>query len=167
LASFNQLRIVMEIVSAAVEDLQHILALQKRAYESEARLYDDWNIPPLTQSLPEIKNEFGEKVFLKAVVEGEIVGSVRAQEVDGSCYIGRLVVAPRRQGQGIGTTLMREIEQLFPGAMRFELFTGFRSERNLGLYERLGYTVFKREGMLVFLQKDNPAGKAGCELRPQ
>jgi hypothetical protein len=53
----------MEIVSAAMEDLQRILALQKLAYESEARLYDDWNIPPLTQSLSEIKAEFGEKVM--------------------------------------------------------------------------------------------------------
>ena len=36
---------------------------------------------------------------------------------------------------------MREIEELFSDARRFELFTGRKSERNLHLYRKLGYTV--------------------------
>ena len=35
-----------------------ILALQKLAYESEARLYDDWKLPPLTQTLDSLQAEF-------------------------------------------------------------------------------------------------------------
>ena len=44
------------------------LNLQKIAYQKEAILYDDWDIPPLTQTFPEIQAEFGNKVFLKATI---------------------------------------------------------------------------------------------------
>jgi hypothetical protein len=55
------------------EDAREILALQKVAYQSEARLYDDWTIPPLTQTESQIEAEFESKVFLKAVSNGRIV----------------------------------------------------------------------------------------------
>jgi len=45
------------ITSAKIEDAEAILSLQKRAYESEAKLYNDWGIPPLTQSLDSLKAE--------------------------------------------------------------------------------------------------------------
>ena len=38
------------IEHASVTDAGEILALQKLAYESEARLYDDWDIPPMTET---------------------------------------------------------------------------------------------------------------------
>lgn len=40
---------------AVSEDAAAILALQKLAYQSEARLYDDYSLPPLTQTLPEMQ----------------------------------------------------------------------------------------------------------------
>jgi hypothetical protein len=48
------------------------------SYQSEAKLNDDWAIPPLTETLPEIMSEFETKVFLKAVCADKIIGSVRA-----------------------------------------------------------------------------------------
>ena len=135
-----------------------ILDIQKTAYQSEAELHNDFNIPPLNQTLEEIREDFDRQFFLRAVVDGEIVGSVRAYEEEGTCYIGRLIVRPEHQGRGIGTMLMQEIEESFSQAERFELFTGHRSERNLHLYDKLGYEVFKEEPLhadliLVYLEK--------------
>ena len=48
------------------------------AYLSEAEIYNDYSIPPLIQTLKEIRQEFSQQVFLNALEEGEIVGSVRA-----------------------------------------------------------------------------------------
>ena len=121
------------------DDAPAILELQKLAYQSEARLYDDWNLPPLTQTLESLRAEFGVARVLKAVAVDRIVGSVRARLVDGTCHVGRLVVAPELQGCGIGTRLMAAIEAEFPTAARFALFTGSLSAGNLRLYERLGY----------------------------
>ena len=57
-------------------------------------------------------------------------------------YVGKLIVRPDRQGQGIGTKLLLAIERYFP-QKRFELFTSTRSTLNIKLYERLGYKRYK------------------------
>jgi ribosomal protein S18 acetylase RimI-like enzyme len=148
----------MVIEKAAIEDAKEILELQKLAYRSEAEIYGDFTIPPLTQTLDEIQEDFRKQLFLKAVKDGRIVGSVRAFLHEGTCCIGRLIVHPDQQSRGLGTRLMGEIEALFGGAKRYELFTGHRSERNIHLYRKLGYGMFKRErvnsGLThVFLEK--------------
>lgn len=146
------------ITHASSEDAIAILELQKLAYQSEALLYNDFNIPPLTQTLDELRSDFTSKVFLKAQVEDKIVGSVIGYQERSTCFVERLVVHPDFQGQGIGATLMDQIESCFEQAQRFELFTGHKSERNIHLYERLGYKLFKIEEinqnlLFVFMEK--------------
>ncbi len=148
----------MFIADAGLEDAKEILALQKLAYLSEAELNQDYTIPPLTQTLEGIQQQFETHLFLKAVVDGRIVGSVRAHQGAGICYIGRLIVHPDFQNRGIGTRLIAEIERRFGGAQRYELFTSERSERNLYLYQKLGYRTFRRERLteqvtLLYLEK--------------
>ncbi|QDX82120.1 hypothetical protein B9N43_13225 [Denitratisoma sp. DHT3] len=125
------------ITLAQINDAEAILSLQKRAYESEARLYDDWFIPPLTQSLSSLKDEILAGGALKYSQGEVIIGSVRASFQDGKCEIGRLIVAPEFQGQGIGSTLLKAIEARFPQAHSFELFTGSKSDGNMGVSEFL------------------------------
>ena len=150
----------MTIKRAVVEEAGEILELQKFAYQSEARIYNDYSIPPLLQTAEEIEAEFQSHLFLEALVDKRIVGSVRACLDHGTCKIGKLIVHPDFQNRGIGTKLMAEIERRFIKAERFELFTGHRSERNLHLYRKLGYRIFKREKIsdlltLVYLEKFN------------
>lgn len=154
----------MIIERAMVGDAGSILSLQKLAYRSEAKIYNDFTIPPLTQTLEEIKKDFESQVFLKAVADGRIIGSVRAFVKEGTCYVGRLIVHLDFQNRGIGTRLMGRIEEVFKEAQRFEIFTGHKSERNLHLYEKLGYQRFKtvkanEKLTIVFLEKHNPGQK--------
>jgi GNAT superfamily N-acetyltransferase len=135
---------ITNIIQASFEDAATILELQKIAYQSEAQIYNDFNIPPLTQGLDELRNDFTSKVFLKAQIEGKIIGSVRGYRAKDTCYIERLIVHPDRQGQGIGAMLMNRIELCFGQVQRFELFTGHKSERNIYFYERLGYQIYKK-----------------------
>lgn len=148
-----------EIYRAGIEDAAEILALQKLAYRSEAENYGDWTIPPLLQNLEEIRGQFRSHLFLKAVIEGSIIGSLRSRVSSSTCQIGRLIVHPDWQNRGIGTLLLQEVERCHPDAVRFELFTGSQSLANLRLYRRLGYEEFRREPLssrveLVYLQKD-------------
>ena len=99
----------MEILPAVVEDAAEILALQKLAYASEAALYGDETLPPLTQTLEQMQADFERQVVLKAVVDDAIAGSVRAHQREGTCYIGRLIVHPSAQGRGLGTRLMTDL----------------------------------------------------------
>ncbi|HVO67823.1 MAG TPA: GNAT family N-acetyltransferase [Syntrophales bacterium] len=147
-----------QISRAGVTDAAEILELQKLAYQSEALLYADWSIPPLTQTLKEIEKEFGEMTFLKACDSGRLIGSVRASLRGGTCHIGRLIVRPEYRRRGVGMRLMSAIEAEFPSAKRFELFTGVKSIDNIRLYERLGYQISRTDRLspqveLVFMEK--------------
>jgi len=146
------------IAPAQIEDAETILSLQKRAYESEAKRYNDWSIPPLTQSLDSLKAEILAGGVLKYRQDETIIGSVRASLQDGRCEIGRLMVAPEFQGQGIGSALLAAIEAAFPQARSFELFTGSRSESNIRLYRRHGYEIVAAQALspavtFVFMTK--------------
>jgi len=143
---------------AEIKDAEAIFALQQRAYQSEAELYHDWNIPPLRETLEELKEEFKRQLFLKVVLEGRIVGSVRGRLDKGTCHVGRLIVHPDFQQRGIGTRLLLELEKHCADAKRFELFTGKQSEKNIHLYQQVGYCSFKEQHLsdkvtLVFMEK--------------
>lgn len=148
----------VKIDQANIDDAQEILALQQISYQKEAILYDDWTIPPLSQTLSEIMTECENNVFLKAQCEGRIVGSVRASFDSGTCKIGRLIVHPDYQRKGIGSLLMKNIEALFYNANRFELFTGTKSADNMRLYKKLGYKECHQQDLspkvqIIFMEK--------------
>lgn len=132
------------ISQANVTDAEDILELQKIAYRIEADRYDNYDIPPLRQTLVDLRAQFSSHIFLKAILEGQIIGSVRAYEETGTCYIGRLAVHPEFQNRGVGAALMNEIEKCF-SPKRFELFVGAKSYNNLHLYEKLGYTIYRTD----------------------
>lgn len=148
----------MNIKKAEKNDLQAILELQYVAYQSEAKLFHNPNIPPLKQTLEKVLSEFQNGIILKAIDENNvIVGSVRAYCENGTAYIGKLIVQPEKQGKGIGTKLLLEIEKEYLG-QRYELFTSTRSKKNIALYEYLGYKIFKErkiteEMKFVYLEK--------------
>jgi tRNA (cmo5U34)-methyltransferase len=130
-----------ELLRAAPEDAEEILALQRLAFQSEAERYDDFGIPPMTETAELMKELFETHLFLKAVCEGEIIGSVRAYESSGTCHIGRLAVRPDMQNLGIGSALLVKIEKAFT-PQRFVLFVGAKSEKSIHLYKKLGYQAF-------------------------
>ena len=133
------MRTEIVISESSTADAKAILELQKLAYRSEAELYRDFTIPPLTQSLEDLRASYASAVFLKACSGERIVGSVRAEMSGDTCRIGRLIVHPDFQRRGIGTRLMEQIEAKFAQADRYELFTGHKSFGNIRLYQRLGY----------------------------
>jgi len=152
----------MIIQKANISDASEILKLQKLAYKSEAEIYNDFTIPPLTQTLEEVQNKFKDHIFLKAVEDGRIIGSVRANVLDSeTVYIGRLIVHPDYQKQGIGTKLMDKIEACFDDFRRFELMTGHKSKKNISIYQKWGYKIFKKEKFsdnlyLIYMEKIVP-----------
>ena len=86
-----------------------------------------------------------------------IIGSVRTNDQDGTCYIGKLMVHPNHHNKGFGKMLMNAIEGIYP-RFRYELFTGSKSKKNIALYEKLGYKAFRERLIahdfnLVYLEK--------------
>lgn len=154
---------MVTLSTASLADAEAILVLQKLAYQSEARLYNDWSLPPLTQTIGSLREEFATSVILKAMSGEHLIGSVRAKVVNGVCLIGRLIVHPEFQGQGIGSRLLRQIEASFSDLSKYEIFTGSKSEANIRLYQRHGYAITRTQVLsstmsITFLEKHaNPA----------
>ena len=149
----------IKIIPATITDLKTILTLQKECYQTEAALHDDYDIPPLKQDLTSLEKEYKEgMLFLKAMIDGQIVGSVRGYVKNDTCFIGKLIVKQEFQNRKIGQTLMQAIESHFGDCQRYELFTGFKSEKNLYLYNKIEYMEFRRQWVnekltLVYLEK--------------
>jgi GNAT superfamily N-acetyltransferase len=148
----------MEIIKALENDLFEIFKLQKLAYTSEAEIINDFSIQPLTQTFAEIEYEFKNMVFLKAVIDEIIIGSVRFCKKDEICCIYKLIVHPDLQNKGIGKLLMKAAHEYFPDVLKYSLFTGTKSERNISFYKKLGYIPVKEEAVneklsLIFFEK--------------
>ncbi|MEU9098809.1 GNAT family N-acetyltransferase [Streptomyces sp. NPDC048361] len=151
------------ISAAGAQDAEQIMKLQYLCYQSEAELYGDYSIEPLTQTLDDLRGELSTGYALVARLGDEIIASVRGR-VDGSGTgrIDKLIVHPRMQGHGLGGRLLDAIEAHCAArlaAKRFQLFTGHRSESNLRLYRRHGYATVATEPVsarlsLITLEKD-------------
>lgn len=150
---------MITIKKAEQKDLKEILALQYLAYQSEAKLFGSMDIPPLKQTIEEVCDEYEKGTVLKSVDgAGTIIGSVRAYRENETVYIGKLMVHPSMQNQGLGTKLLLAMEQEYPN-QRYELFTSTKSISNIRLYGKLGYKIFKEEAVseelqFVYLEKN-------------
>ncbi|HEY0542149.1 MAG TPA: GNAT family N-acetyltransferase [Actinoallomurus sp.] len=157
----------VRIERADTADAGEILTLQRAAYVTEAQLHGDPFLPPLVESVEQVRKTIAGSLVLKAMVGMRITGAVRGRINDRTCLVARLAVAPDMQRRGIGRALMRALEEEAAGlADACVLFTGHLSESNLRLYRRLGYGETHRERvadhlMLVHMRKTLlPAGAA-------
>ncbi|WP_328539769.1 GNAT family N-acetyltransferase [Streptomyces sp. NBC_00344] len=155
------------ISAATAQDAEQILKLQYLCYQSEAELYGDYSIEPLTQTLDGLRAELAEGHALVARLGDEVVASVRGWiDESGTARISKLIVHPRMQRHGLGGRLLTAIEARFasePSARRFQLFTGHRSEGNLRLYRSHGYVPVSTEQAgpalrIVTMEKEAAAG---------
>ncbi len=153
----------MHIEKAQKQDLAAILELQKRCYRENAERYHDDHIPPMTQSLSELEQDYDHYLILKALGdENKIIGSVRAYREHDICHIERLFVRPDYQNQGLGKELMLAMEQQFSDVKAYQLYTGHKDEKNMHLYQNLGYRKIGEEVhstslTFVFFEKSNQA----------
>jgi ribosomal protein S18 acetylase RimI-like enzyme len=131
------------ITPATMVDAGEILTMQRAAYLAEARRYSDLHLPPLVETLDEVRAALsGPDPVLAARLGHRLVGSVRARIDGDTAHLARLAVVPDLQGQGIGSLLLAAVEAACAGRVsRFTLFTGAESEENLRLYRRHGYRI--------------------------
>ncbi len=144
----------------APEDAGEALTVQRAAFVEEARVYGTADIPPLVETLEQLRHEIETTVTIGAFTGRRLVGSVRLTLEGPVGWISRVAVAPDQQGRGIGSGLLDAVEHAAPPDVRvFQLCAGGRSASNVAMYARRGYREFERRAdavgiELVCMRKD-------------
>jgi ech hydrogenase subunit C len=142
-------------------DAPFILALQRIAYLPQEELYGEENVPPLVQTLQELTGEFDQMRFVKAVVNGQLIGSARACPNGHAAQVSHVIVHPYFQRRGIGRRLLTEIEQNCQDVKLFETAVGAKSDGCVAWLQRQGYKTVAADAAtpadnLVHLRKERP-----------
>jgi GNAT superfamily N-acetyltransferase len=119
--------------------------------------FDPEMLPPVRETADEVRALLAERSG-RILVAGTVRG---VPGESGTVEVGRLAVEDGWESRGIGKALMAGLEELFPEAERFELFTGSEARGPIHLYESLGYRVMRDEEVmtgirLVWLEKCRP-----------
>ena len=99
----------MIVQSAEPGDAAEILELQKLAYHSEAVIYNEFGIPPLIQTLDEMRADLARQTCLKATIDARRAVGPHASEADYrkafrqnlAQRVGQLVVHPLAPQVGV------------------------------------------------------------------
>ena len=135
----------MKIELATIQHVPALLDLQRRAFGPLCEELKWEDAPILSESLEHLYEDFAQCTTLKMENEdGLIVGSVHGKVDDGSLYIGRLMVLPEYQQQGIGKRLFREIQSRLPHR-RIWLCTCQQVRPPYEFYLREGFKPYKSE----------------------
>jgi len=132
----------LTIRSVTHDEAGELLTLRRAAFVTEAQQYGDPNIPPLTQTLDELRADLDAEgvITLGAWSGHRMIGSIRVLIEGAKATLGRFAVAPDLQGRGVGTRLLMAILPYLPdGIEEVWVFTGRDSLQNLALYEKHGY----------------------------
>src|SRR5690606_9225191 len=125
------------------DDAGEVLTVQRAAFVSEALIYGTVQMPPLTQTLDQVRAELTDNLGWVARVDGRLVGVIRAVQDEDLLLVGRIAIAPDMQGEGLGRILLSTVEENSTAQVA-ELFTGSLSEANIRLYESCGYVQSQR-----------------------
>jgi len=150
-----------ELRPAGPDDAAELMVLQRCCWVEEAITNDMLDIAALHESLDDIRAWIDDWSTWCVRVGPRLVGAVRAKRVGDTWEIGRLMVAPDLAGQGLGGWLLRYAEAEAPDDVEtIALFTGARSTRNIGMYERDGFrrTSAPAPPGAVSLLKPRPPG---------
>lgn len=127
-------------------DVGEIFTLQRACWVQEALANQTLAIPALHESYDDVlaSLEIWDTYIVRQ--EGRLIGSVRGR-LDGREYeIGRLMVAPDRQGRGLGRRLLQHIMHTAPAGTPFVLTTGAQSVDNQRMYRAAGFEISGPQG---------------------
>ncbi|EKF52080.1 Ribosomal-protein-S18p-alanine acetyltransferase [Lactococcus garvieae DCC43] len=121
------------------EDIVEMLAIERDVYDGEV----PWTFSHFEHEIVQEENAF----FVSALIEGKLVGfiGIRLTERGKVVHITNLAVSVAHQGQGIGSTLVKQMVRLMTLLGKHQMTLEVRRDNTKaqGLYRRLGFTTGK------------------------
>ncbi|EEL22995.1 MULTISPECIES: GNAT family N-acetyltransferase [Bacillus] len=156
---------IISIEKATILDAEKLTEIMKRTFDEEAKRwlcgqYDviDYNIqPPGYSSVEMMKYSIEELDSYKVIMDEKIIGGIIVT-ISGKSYgrIDRIFVEPFLQGKGIGSRIIKLIEEKFPNIRIWDLETSSRQVNNHHFYKKMGYEIiFKSEDEYCYVKRKN------------
>ena len=136
-----------ELSTAVPADAAELYVLQLCCWVQEMHANPGVRIPALHESLDDVRASLAEWTVLLLRRAGRLVAAARGRAEGDVWDVGRLMVAPDLQGQGLGRFMLAEIEAAAPpGVTSYSLFTGAGSAGNIRMYKKAGYRLLGETG---------------------
>ena len=124
----------LEIRQLAYADLPQVIAIERRAFPTP------WS---LAMFVLELSKPSG--ICLAAVEDGSIIGYLVCSRYDTVWHLMNVAVEPRRQRQGIATTLLERLfDQADKPSEQYTLEVRTSNDAAIRLYERFGFRAAGR-----------------------
>ena len=147
----------MKLVKAERTQLERIVAISKRAFETDVAVGGTvGDYPPEYDSVIWHEQMLNEGHLLQAVIDGVIVGgAILFLDRDGeTLYIGRIFIDPVHHQNGYGISLMKLVETYYSGIRKIKLDTPLWNVRTNAFYTKLGYCEVKQDEGFAYYQKE-------------
>lgn len=154
---------IISIEKATILDAEELTEIMKRTFDEEAKQWlcgqedvIDYNIqPPGYSSVEMMKYSIEELDSFKVIMDKEIIGGIIIT-ISGKSYgrIDRIFVDPKYQGRGIGSQVIKLIEDQFISVRIWDLETSSRQINNHHFYTKMGYqTIFESEDEYCYVKR--------------
>ncbi len=136
-----------EVRTATLADAGEILTLQLACWVAEQQANPGVEIHAQRETLDDVRRWLGRWTVIVRRREGRLIAAARGRverggEHAGAWDVGRLMVAPDLQGEGLGRDMLERIEAAAPADVAaYVLFTGAGSSDNLRMYKKAGYRL--------------------------
>ena len=151
----------ISLKAADITDCNVIWRVQVNAFSQMLLKYQDFSSSPAAESLDQIKQRFEQPFteYYLIILGDETVGMLRVCNFGESCRLSPICILDEYQGNGYAQEAIRQMEQLYPKAKKWELDTIAQEEKLCHLYEKMGYRKtgrvdrIKDDMNLVFYEK--------------
>jgi GNAT superfamily N-acetyltransferase len=133
---------MIDVRLATLDEARAVHQITPDAFESSREIL---NPPPgaLSETLEEIQALIEKQSVVIALINGQAVGACRMPIYEDHVYCGRLAVTPLMQGKGVGTAILRFLEEEARRRKLPEVRLATREvlTSNMLFYQRLGFVI--------------------------
>lgn len=131
------------IRQAEESDAASVFSILQEAFQEYARITGQTHLEALRETVDDIRKEIAEKAVYIAVIDDEIVGTVRLDIQDGKAYLSRFAVGRGSRNIGIGKALMNVVDKYLvsKGVKEVTLHTASRHTALMRFYYGRGFFV--------------------------
>ena len=129
------------VIKKSIKDeAETLLGIQIEAFTEDLKRYEDFKTSPATESVEKVNWRIDNFLHFTIWLNSEIIGGIYVREVGESEFrLNRIFISNAYQNKGLGSRVMKLVEDKFPQTRKWYLDTPKLNPRNHHFYEKLGY----------------------------